>query len=109
MSSASVSVASRSSWATEATGRGLRMGLLPLQAVMAVPVALFLGALAAMLLRPPDVPFYEIDRVAFMLLVLGVAGRAVVTRERLLLVDRATWPMIGLTLLAVTSVLRQPF
>ncbi len=109
MSSASVSVASRSSWATKVTGRGLRVGLLPLQAVMAAPVALFLGALAAMLLRPPDVPFYEIDRVAFILLALGVAGRAVVTRQRVLWVERATWPMIGLTLLAVTSVLQQPF
>jgi O-antigen ligase len=85
------------------------VGLLPLQAVMAAPVALFLGALAAMLLRPPDVPFYEIDRVAFILLALGVAGRAVVTRQRVLWVERATWPMIGLTLLAVTSVLQQPF
>jgi putative inorganic carbon (hco3(-)) transporter len=85
------------------------MGVLPLQAVMTAPVAMFLGALAAMLLRPPDVPFYEIDRVAFILLVLVVAGRAVVTRQRLLVVERATWPMIGLTLLAVMSVLRQPF
>jgi putative inorganic carbon (HCO3(-)) transporter len=76
---------------------------------MAAPVALFLGALTAMLLRPPDVPFYEIDRVAFMLLVLVVAGRAVVARQRLLVVERGTWPMIGLTLLAVTSVLGQPF
>jgi O-antigen ligase len=62
-----------------------------------------------MLLRPPDVPFYEIDRVAFVLLVLGVAGRAAVTRQRLLVVERATWPMIGLTLLAVASVAQQPF
>jgi putative inorganic carbon (HCO3(-)) transporter len=85
------------------------MGVLPLQAVMTAPVAMFLGALAAMLLRPPDVPFYEIDRVAFILLVLVVAGRAMVTRQRLLVVERATWPMIGLTLLAVMSVLRQPF
>jgi O-antigen ligase len=55
------------------------------------------------------VPFYEIDRVAFVLLVLGVAGRAAVTRQRLLVVERATWPMIGLTLLAVASVAQQPF
>ena len=52
------------------------MGLSPIQALMMAPVALYLGALAAMLLRPPDVPFYEIDRVAFVLLVLGVVGRA---------------------------------
>jgi O-antigen ligase len=83
------------------------MGLRPLQAMVMAPVALFLGALAAMLLRPPDVPFYEIDRVAFLLLVLGVIGQAVISRRRLLVVERATWPMIGLTLLAVASVIGQ--
>ena len=59
--------------------------------------------------RHPDVPFYEIDRVAFALLVVGVAVRAVVKRDQLLVVERATWPMIGLTLLAVASVIAQPF
>ena len=87
----------------------LGMGLRPLQAMMAAPAALFLAALTAMLLRHPDVPFYEIDRVAFGLLVVGVAVRAVVMRQRLLVVERATWPMIGLTLLAVASVIGQPF
>jgi O-antigen ligase len=77
--------------------------------MMTAPVALFLAALAAMLLRHPDVPFYEIDRVAFVLLVFGVAGRAVLTRQRMLVVERATWPMIGLTLLAVASVIAEPF
>jgi O-antigen ligase len=62
-----------------------------------------------MLLRHPDVAFYEIDRVAFGLLLLGVVGRAMVYRRRLLIVERATWPMIGLTALAVASVIRQPF
>lgn len=84
------------------------MGLRPLQAMMMAPVALFLVALAAMLLRPPDVPFYEIDRVAFALLVVGVMGRVIVTRRRPPVVERATWPMIGLTLLAVASVVQQP-
>jgi O-antigen ligase len=83
--------------------------LRPLQALMAVPVLLFLAALAAMLLRPPDVRFYEIDRVAFGLLVLGVGGRAVVMRQQLFVVERVTWPMIGLTALALASVIGQPF
>ncbi len=109
MSSASVRMASPASWAGEIAPRLLRMGLLPLQAMMMAPAALFLGALAAMLLRPPDVPFYEVDRVVFILLILAVAGRAVVTRERLLVVERATWPMVGLTLLAIVSVVQQPF
>jgi len=85
------------------------MGLRPLQSMVMAPAGLFLAALTAMLLRHPDVPFYEIDRVAFLLLVLGVAGRAVITRQKLLLPERATWPMIGLTLLAVASVIGQPF
>ncbi len=62
-----------------------------------------------MLFRHPDVQFYEIDRVAFGLLVLGVAGRAVVLRQRFLVVERATWPMLGLTALALVSVASQPF
>jgi O-antigen ligase len=80
-----------------------------MQATMFVPTALFLAALAAMLLRHPDVPFYEVDRVAFVLLVLGVSGRAILTRQRLLVVERATWPMIGLTILAIGSVIQLPF
>jgi O-antigen ligase len=81
----------------------------PLQWIMMAPVALFLAALGAMLLRHPDVSFYEIDRVTFVLLALGVACRAVVTRQRLLVVERATWPMIGLTVLAATTLIGQPF
>jgi putative inorganic carbon (HCO3(-)) transporter len=83
--------------------------LRPLQALMAAPSLLFLAALTAMLLRPPDVKFYEIDRVAFGLMVVGVAGRAVVRRQTLFVMERVTWPMIGLTALALVSVIGQPF
>jgi O-antigen ligase len=76
---------------------------------MAAPTLLFLLALTAMLLRPPDVRFYAIDRVAFGLLVVGVAARAVALRQPLLVMERATWPMIGLTLLALASVSGHPF
>jgi O-antigen ligase len=77
--------------------------------MIGMPTVLLLAALAAMLLRHPDVPFYEIDRVAFALLVAGVVGGALVTGQRFWIVERATWPMIGLTLLAVASVMGQPF
>lgn len=96
-------------WASETASLGLRMWMNPLRALFSTPSFLFLAALTAMLLRHPDVPFYEIDRVAFGLLVLGVAGRALVLRQPLLVVERATWPMLGLTLLAVTSVLGHHF
>ena len=96
-------------WAVDSASRGLRLGLRPLQSMTAMPTVLLLAALAAMLLRHPDVPFYEIDRVAFALLVMGVVGGAIVTRQRLWVVERATWPMLGLTCLAVASVIGEPF
>ena len=109
MSSPPLRMTPSGGWVGDAASRGVWIGLRGMQALMMAPAALFLAALAAMLLRHPDVPFYEIDRVAFLLLVLGVAARAVVLRQPLLRVERATWPMIGLTLLAVASVMQQPF
>lgn len=89
--------------------RVFEMVLYPLQGLMTLPCFLFLAALTAMLLRPPDVAFYEIDRVAFGLLVLCVVARAIVMRDRLFVFERATWPMIGLTSLALASVIGRPF
>ncbi len=96
-------------WAGGAGCRWLQIALRPLQALIIAPVAMFFVALTAMLLRPPDVPFYEIDRVCFGLLALGVLGRLAVRRRGLFVITVATWPMIGLTLLAVASVMGQPF
>ncbi len=89
-------------WAAE-------IALRPLQALMVAPALLFLATLTAMLLRNQNVPFYEIDRVAFGLLVVGVVGRAMVLRQRLFVVERILWPMLGLTALALATVMRQPF
>jgi putative inorganic carbon (HCO3(-)) transporter len=86
-----------------------KAALRPVQALMAAPVFLFLAALTAMLLRHPDVAFYEIDRVAFGLLMVGVVGRKVILRQRLFEWERITWPMAGLALLAVASVWGRPF
>jgi putative inorganic carbon (HCO3(-)) transporter len=93
----------------ELAGRATALMLWPLQLLLASPASLFLAALAAMLLRHPDVAFYEIDRVAFGLLVLSVAARAVVQRTPLFHVERATWPMLGLAVLALASVAAEPF
>lgn len=87
----------------------LKVVLRPAQALMSQPSWLFLIALTAMLLRHPDVHFYEIDRIAFVLLVAGVTGRAMVQRRRIAVLGRASLPMLGLTLLAVGSVVGQPF
>ena len=83
--------------------------LRPLQLLIAYPSFLFLEALTAMLLRHPDVEFYEIDRVAFGILVLAVVSRGLVLRQRLFVIERATRPMLGLTLLALVSIAGQPF
>jgi len=99
----------RSGIVEECTLRAMQVLFHPLRALMAAPSFLFLAALTAMLLRHPDVAFYEIDRVAFVLLVVAVVGRAVVLRRPLLVAERATWPMIGLTLLALVSVIGRPF
>ena len=88
---------------------GSEIALRPLQFLVAAPEALFLAALTAMLLRHPDVQFYEIDRVTFGLLVVAVVLRAVVLRQRILVWERASWPMAGLALLALASLLNQPF
>ena len=109
MSSSMVKRASPVAWSGDAAFRFIQLAVRPLQAIASIPTALFLLALAAMLLRHPDVPFYEIDRVALGLLVLGVFGGTVASRRRLLVLQRATWPMIGLTVLAVASVIGQPF
>lgn len=95
-------------WADSAA-YGLRIFLRSLQGLMSVPLFLFFAALAAMLLRHPDVDFYEIDRVAFILLVIAVVARYGIGRLPHGLIERASWPMLGLTLLAVLSVLQQPF
>ncbi len=108
MRAASIAVVPGRPWEDFAVG-AVKIVLRPVQILVANPSLLLLAALAAMLFRHPDVQFYEIDRVAFGLLVLGVAGRAVVLRQRFLVVERATWPMLGLTALALVSVASQPF
>lgn len=105
----SISVRKVGSFQERFAGHALETVFLPMQLLMHAPSLLFLMALAAMLLRHPDVSFYEIDRVVFGLLVLSVVGRAVVLRQRLLSVDTIAWPMLGLTVLAVAGVAKSAF
>jgi len=83
--------------------------LRPIHFLISAPVALFLITLTAMLLRHPDVKFYEIDRVAFGLLAVGGITRAIVQRRAVFASSSATWPMVALTTLVLVSVARQPF
>jgi O-antigen ligase len=88
-------------WATEAILR-------PVQILASAAPPLFLAAFTAMLLRHSETQFYPMDRVAFGLLVLAVVARTLAQRQPLFF-ERATWPMIVLTLLAAASVAGQPF
>jgi O-antigen ligase len=96
-------------WPGIAVFGAFQLALRPFQAMLAAPTLLLLAAMTAMLLRPPDICFFEIDRVTFALLVVAVVGRAVIKKQPFWILERATWPMIGLTLLAVASVIGQPF
>jgi len=86
----------------------LELLLKPLHLLIRVPTLLFLGALAAMLLRHPDVQFYEIDRVAFSLLLIGVVARLLLLHRKPFW-DRASWPMLAVSLLVTGSAVAQPF
>lgn len=79
-----------------------------LYAVICAPENIFIVALTAMLFRPPDLNGFPADRVAFVLLLVVVALRLVVNRERLRIFP-ATWPMLALTLLGVRGVWVQSY
>lgn len=96
-------------WGEEFPAKAAAAVLRPLQILIGAPGLLFLLALTAMLLRHPDVRFYQVDRVAFGLLVVGVLARAVVLRQPFLAIEGAAWPMAGLILLALISLAGQPF
>lgn len=86
----------------------LQIGVRSLQWLVAAPETIFLITFAAMLLRHPDVAFYEVDRIAFVLLCLAVTCRVLVLKDAIPL-ERASLPMLGLTSLAVLGAAAQPF
>lgn len=86
----------------------VKNGLRPLQALIAAPPLLFLTALTAMLFSHPDVPFHRLNRVTFGLLVVAVLARTVVFRQDLLRLERASRPMIALTIVVLISLTGRP-
>jgi O-antigen ligase len=86
----------------------VEFALKTLYAFVRSPASIFLGALAAVLFRPPDLKAFPIDRVAFAGLLGAMALRLVITRERLRIYP-ATWPMIALLLLSLRGVLAQSY
>ncbi len=81
----------------------------PLHALMAGPSLLFIAALAVMLFRPPDVQFYSADRLAFITLTLMVLLRALSLHQSLRIAGPISLPMLGLLVMALASVLAEPY
>jgi O-antigen ligase len=69
----------------------------PIYALLRAPELVYLAVLAVMLFRPPDIPFYGLDRVALALLVAVCGLRALCWREKLWQPDPVTWPLLALT------------
>jgi O-antigen ligase len=81
----------------------------PLHALMAQPSLLFIATLAVMLFRPPDVQFYSLDRLAFLVLIFVVLLRSLALQQSLWIAEPITLPMLGLLLMAFSSVWMGPY
>ena len=77
--------------------------------MITAPAFLFLATLAAMLFRPSDLRFYWLDRIAFLLLLFVMLLRMLVLRRPATIARPAMWPMAGLLLLGLGSLLAQPY
>jgi putative inorganic carbon (HCO3(-)) transporter len=95
--------------AAEAAHWSVAAAFRPLHALIASPVLLLLATLTAMLFRPPDLRLYDLDRLAFLLLIFVVLLRALLLRQSLRVTGPVTWPMLGLVLLAFGGALTQPY
>ncbi len=87
------------------------LGLLlrPLHLALAYPSVLYVAAMTVFLFRPPDLFSFYADRIAFGILVFFVALRTMALREKIPFFAGLSLPMLGLVVLAVLRVLREPF
>lgn len=83
--------------------------LRPLHLGLAFPSLLYLAAMTVFLFRPPGLPSFYVDRIAFAALVFFVALRTLALRQRIPFIAGLSLPMLGLTALAVVRALREPF
>lgn len=90
-------------------GRVCGAGSKSLHLLLFHPSLLFVGALTAMLFRPPDLPFHSIDRIALAMLVVSVFLRALLLRQSLSVASPITWPLAMLLGIALYDVLSQPY
>lgn len=83
--------------------------LWPIHLLILHPVPLYLVALTAMLLRPPNLDFYGIDRIAFVLLVVGIALRTFVISPRVHFSTRVSGPLLALFVMGLSGLLMSPY
>jgi len=80
-----------------------------MQALVGAPAVPLIATLALMLFHPMDAPIQSYDRIAFGLLVIAVLLRVCWSREQLQIGGAITWPLLGLLILGLADVLRQPY
>jgi len=81
----------------------------PLQAFIAWPTLLFFATLVTMLFRPPDLDFYDLDRIALALLAGVVGLRALVLRQSFAITGPVTFPLLMLMGFGLAELLSHPF
>lgn len=97
-------------WAEAPTAVFLaKLAMAPLLAAVRWTPMLFILALGVFLFRPPDVDLYQLDRIAFGLLVAACLLRAVLLGKRLWPSIPLLRPMLLLSSLAILTSLGQPF
>jgi O-antigen ligase len=77
----------------------------PLHFLLSWPALLYFTTLTAMLFRPPDLHFYDLDRIALALLIGVVGLRALLLRQLLPVSGPITLPLLGLMLVAMVKLL----
>lgn len=103
---------SATTWSPNRTERAwslVGIVLRPLQVGIAFSSVLYVLAMGVCLFRPPDVDFYNADRIAFGLLVVLVGWRTLAMREQIPYVPGVSLPMFALTVLAAFRAWREPF
>lgn len=78
-------------------------------ALVANPAFLFITTLGIILFRPPDLSFYEIDRIAIVVLTYFVILHALLHRQTLHFTKTINLPLLGLLAFALFRVFTEPY
>ncbi len=80
-----------------------------LHLLISAPVELFLLTLGVMLFRPPDLRLYDLDRIAFGVLVFSVVLRMLLQGDAFRIPRRVALPMLALTILAFAATVSRAY